>query len=117
MTFAGWYGIIVGLLMVGQWGFFLLNGQAPELKTEPIRFFFHLGGEFATAALLIVGGVALLANAPWASIVYTVGAGMLLYSVIVSPGYFAQKGQWPFVAMFAGLFALTLVSLVLLWRG
>jgi len=32
-----------------------------------------------------------------------VGLGMVMYSEIVSPGYFAQLGQWPVVAMFAVL--------------
>jgi hypothetical protein len=38
---------------------------------------------------------------------------MLLYSVIVSPGYFAQLGQWEFVAMFAILCILTIISTVI----
>jgi hypothetical protein len=38
---------------------------------------------------------------------------MLLYTVIVSPGYFAEKGQWAFVAMFAVLLLLALLSIVL----
>jgi hypothetical protein len=46
---------------------------------------------------------------------------MLLYSVIVSPGYFAQLGQWTMVAMFVVLLILALVSIVkvkpLAWEG
>ena len=37
---------------------------------------------------------------------------MLLYSVIVSPGYFAQEAQWALVGMFAALLALDLGSIV-----
>jgi len=33
---------------------------------------------------------------------------MLLYTLIVSPGYFAQKGQWAFVGMFAVILVLAL---------
>jgi len=40
-----------------------------------------------------------------------------VYTVIVSPGYFAQQGQWPLVAMFAVLLILALVSLRLLARS
>jgi hypothetical protein len=29
------------------------------------------------------------------------GLGMVIYSEIVSPGYYAQLGQWAFVAIFA----------------
>ena len=42
MKFSGWYSILAGLLMFGQWGFFLSTGAVPELQTEPIRIGFHL---------------------------------------------------------------------------
>jgi hypothetical protein len=38
---------------------------------------------------------------------------MLLYTVIVSPGYFAEKGQSAFVGMFAVVLLLALVSIAL----
>jgi hypothetical protein len=111
MKFAGWYGIIVGLLMFGQWTFFLATGQVPELRSEPLRIAFHLIGEFVTAIGLLAGGIALLKHWSWAVTVYLVAAGMLLYSAIVSPGYFAQQGQWAFVAMFVVLLALAVRSI------
>ena len=111
MKFAGWYSIIVGVLMIGQWSFFLAAGQVPEVKTEPIRLAFHLAAEFATALGLIVGGAALLRRLSWASPVYLVASGMLLYSVVVSPGYFAQQGQWAFVGMFGALLTLALAGI------
>jgi hypothetical protein len=111
MRFAGWFGIIVGLLMFAQWGFFLVTGLVPELQIEPYRIFFHLVAEFATAAGLVTAGIALLKEWIWAAPVYLVAAGMLLYSVIASPGYFAQQGQWALVFIFAGLFTLVLVSI------
>lgn len=93
MKFAAWYGIAVGVLMLGQWAFFLLSGQTPEIKTEPFRLAFHLAAEFGTALGLIASGLALLRGAAWANGAYLTSAGMLLYSVIVSPGYFAQLGS------------------------
>ena len=42
--------------------------------------------------------------------------GMLLYTVIVSPGYFAQLGQWAMVAVFALLLVLAFLSIRLLTR-
>ncbi len=113
MTFAAVFAIVVGVGMFGQWGFSLVTRQVPELRTEPYRIAFHLAGEFATAAALIVGGLGLLAGAVWAVPVYLLAVGMLLYTAIVSPGYFAQKGQWPMVAMFAAILALAVVSIVL----
>ena len=117
MTFAGWFGILVSIVIFGQWGFFLATGQVPELKTEPIRLSFHLAAEFGTAILLLISGIALLNQMPWARTLYLIAVGMLAYSVIVSPGYFAQEGQWPFVGLFIGLLALAVVSVVLLWNS
>ena len=39
-----------------------------------------------------------------------------VYAVIVSPGYYAQRGEWPFVALFAALLALTVLFLALAAR-
>lgn len=113
MIFAAIFALVVGAGMFGQWALFLATGHVPELKTEPLRIRFHLAGEFATAAALIAGGLALLTDQPWGRWFYALAVGMLLYTVIVSPGYFAQKGQWAFVVMFAGILLLALVSLVL----
>jgi hypothetical protein len=113
VIFAAIFALVVGLGMIGQWLFFLATGQVPELKTEPLRIRFHLVGEFATAIALLVGGFALLTDQTWGVRFYTLAAGMLLYTVIVSPGYFAEKGQWGFVGMFAVLLLLALVSVAL----
>jgi hypothetical protein len=110
MKFAGWYGICVGLLMLAMWGFFIATGQVPELKTEPFRIYFHLAAELLTALGLIVGGIGLLRRLARATTIYFVAAGMALYSLIVSPGYYAQQGQWIYVVMFSVLVLLTLVS-------
>ena len=111
------YAIVVGVLMFGQWAMFLITGNVPELQTEPIRIAFHLAGEFTTAALLIAGGVGLLAVRKWGYHVFLLALGMLLYTIIVSPGYFGQLGQWAFVLMFAVLVVLTVLFAVLAYRG
>jgi hypothetical protein len=113
MTFAAIYAIAVGGLMIVQWALFLARGQVPELKSEPFRIAFHLVGEAVTAVALIVGGVALLTDQGWGLWLYLVATGMLLYTVIVSPGYFAQQGEWPLVVLFAVILVLALVSLSL----
>ena len=112
MKFAGWYGIILGLLMMGMWIFFLVNNQVTELQTEPFRISFHLAGEFATAICLIIGGVGLLRNRTRSEAVYLVATGMVLYSLVVSPGYYAQLGQWGFVVMFAIFVILTIFCMM-----
>ena len=116
MKFSGYYSIAVGLLMIGQWVFFLSVGAVVELQTEPIRIAFHLAGELLTAVGLIAGGFALLRGKTWGKWLSLVAAGMLAYSVVVSPGYFAQSGQWPLVGMFAALLALDVLSIYRLAR-
>ncbi len=117
VKFSAWYSILVGALMFGQWGFFLAVGAVPELQTEPLALAFHLVAEFATAICLIAGGLALLRQAAWGKKLALLAAGMLAYTTIVSPGYFAQQGQWPLVGMFAGLLILDGVSAWILIRA
>lgn len=83
----------------------------PEFQTAPWAIAFHLAAEAATALALIVSGAGLLRGAAWARTVSLVALGMLIYTVIVSPGYFAQQGVWPLVVMFLLLLVLALVSL------
>ena len=116
MRFAAWYSLVVGCLMLAQWTFFLAAGQVPELRTEPYRIGFHLAGEAVTAMMLIVAGAGLLRGKTWARPVGMTALGLLIYTAIVSPGYFAQQGVWPLVAMFAVILALALFSLRQLMR-
>lgn len=109
MKLPGVYGIFVGLMMLAQWVFFLATGQVPELQTEPWRIALHLVAEFITAVGLIISGVMLIKRAAWGARAYLFFSGMLVYSVIASPGYFAQQGQWLLVVMFIVLLALSLI--------
>ncbi len=117
MRFSGWFGVFVGLLMVTMWVFFLVSGQVPELETEPLSIYFHLAAEFATALLLLIGGIGLLKKFPWTVNVYLVATGMLIYTVINSPGYYAQQGEWTFVTMFTIILLLALGSIVAILKS
>ena len=101
MTFPAWYGILVGMLMIAQWTFSIGSGGVPEFQTAPWEIAFHLAAEFTTALLLLNGGIATLKTRLWGKQILLAGLGMVIYSEIVSPGYYAQLGQWAFVAMFA----------------
>ena len=114
MTFPSIFAIVVGIGMIGMWGVSYFTKQIPELESEPIRIKFHLVAEFATALLLVFGGIGLFINQDWAISVYLIAMGMLFYTVIVSPGYFAQKGQWTYVVMFAVILILAVISLLIL---
>lgn len=114
MLFAAIFAVVVGLGMIGQWTASYLGKQIPELKTEPIRIAFHIAAEMVTAMLLIISGVGLIFPTSWAVDLYLVSTGMLFYTAIVSPGYFAQKGQWGWLGMFAVIIILGVSSLILL---
>jgi hypothetical protein len=101
MKYPAWYGIGVGILMILQWIFSILTGGVPEFETTPWAIGFHLAAEFTTALMLILGGIAGLKSKIWGKQILLVGLGMVIYSEINSPGYFAQQGQWMLVAMFA----------------
>jgi hypothetical protein len=106
----------VGLLMILQWTFTIAAGAVPEFETAPMEIAFHLAAEFTTAFLLLTGGAATLKSLSWGKPVLLTGLGMVMYSEIVSPGYYAQLGEWVFVAMFAILLFGAVWSVMLLLR-
>lgn len=111
MIYTGIFSLAVGLVMIGQWSYLYLSWQIPELEYEPIRIRFHIAGEMVTALVLILSGIALLSGLQWAITSYLISLGMLFYTLIVSPGYFAQQGEWKWVGIFAVLMIAGLISL------
>lgn len=109
--FAAILALFVGAAMLVMWSVLLLTGQAPELRSEPWRIVAHLLAEATTASVLIAGGAGLLRRGRQSRRVLLVGLGMLFYTLIASPGYYAQLGNWPMVLMFAGLLLLALAAL------
>ena len=116
MRFPAGYGIAVGLLMILQWTFTIAAGAVPEFETAPMEIAFHLAAEFTTALLLLIGGTATVKTISWGKPVLLTGLGMVMYSEIVSPGYYAQLGEWGFVAMFAILLFGAVWSVMLLLK-
>lgn len=114
MIYPSIFAIVVGIGMTAMWSASYFSKQIPELETEPIRIKFHLAAEFATAIILLIAGIGLITNQNWAVSTYLVAMGMLLYTVIVSPGYFAQKGQWAYVGMFVVIFVLAVLSIFMI---
>jgi membrane protein YdbS with pleckstrin-like domain len=70
----------------------------------------------STALVLIIGGLATLKSISWGKKALSVGLGMVIYTEIVSPGYYAQQGQWLFVGMFAILLIGAVWSVMFIWR-
>ena len=116
MKYSAWYAILVGILMIAQWMFSIATNSVPEFETAPWAIGFHLAGEFLTALILIIGGIASLKSTNWGKQFLLVGLGMVIYSEIVSPGYFAQQGQWAMIVMFAVLLFGTIFAVMSLLR-
>jgi hypothetical protein len=115
--FASIYAVAVGVLMIIMWSFFIVSGQVPELQTKPAEILLHIVDELVTALLLVISGILVLRRIPWANLTVLIAFGMLFYTVIVSPGYYIQKGAAAFVVMFALLLALGLVAAVVQIRS
>lgn len=92
--------MLLGLAMIGWWSMALIGDRMPEIRTTPIDASLHLVVEFLTGASLIVGGTGLLLYKSWGKIVHYVSLGMLLYAVIQASGYYAERGNMVFVALF-----------------
>lgn len=106
------FSIVVGVAMLGVWILQLLTGQATELETEPVRIVLAITADWITAIMLLVTGIGLLRQQKWAIKLAFFSLGMLVYSVVVSAGYFAQSGNQTFVVLFAILFILSVFFLV-----
>jgi len=101
--------------MILQWGFFIVTGNVPEFETTPISIGFHISIEIITAILLIYASLICKKRVTRETLLLY-GQGMLGYTVINSAGYFAQSGQWIFLAMFAVLLAISIYNAVQLFR-
>lgn len=110
---AAFYSIFMGVSMIGMWLLFYVTDGIPEIYSKPIEIGLHIAAEMVTAIALIVGGIGLLSRRKWAFQVYLLSMGMLIYTLIVSPGYFAQMGQLAFIGMFALFIILALIFVFL----
>ncbi len=110
-TAVAWYCIIIGVLMAAWWANDLRLGAWNRGDRTHGELGLHLTAEFVTAGLLIGSGWAWLAVGAAADAWVAVGLGMLLYTVIVSPGYFLARREFSAVGMFGVLAALTVAAL------
>lgn len=116
-----WFVILVcigiGLAIVGLWTMLIVRRQVPELQAGLPSIRFHIAAEIGAALVLVTGGVALAVGTPWAEGLAAAGLGATLYSTVNSPGYYADRSEWPTVRMFAGLTLLALAALIVLIWG
>lgn len=103
------YSITMGMAMIAMWTMFWITGAIPEMMSRPWEIAMHLTAEFTTAGLLVVSGIGLLYQARWATRVNVFASGMLVYTLIQSPGYYLQRNAMIFVLMFAVGFLITVM--------
>ncbi len=115
MKFVKISSAIIGMLMIAQWVFFIVTGNVPEFKTTPISIGFHISIEIMTAMLLLFSSLICKKRVVRETLLLY-GQGMLGYTVVNSAGYFAQSGQWGFLAMFAILLAISIYNAILLFK-
>ncbi|UCE98016.1 MAG: hypothetical protein JSV74_01425 [Dehalococcoidia bacterium] len=118
MIFASVYAITVGVAIISQWTISLVKKQVPGPTAGTVigrgstEMRFHYVAEILTAIVLITAGIGLLIDNSWGLATYLIGIGMLIYTVINSPGYFAQQRQWSIVGLFIVLLILAIISLI-----
>ena len=106
------FAILMGISIIGIWILFYLTGSIPEIYSEPARIGMHLLAEALTGFGLILGGFGLFKSEKWGYRIYLISMGMLLYTLICSPGYYAQKGNYIFVGMFGALFVISAILII-----
>jgi hypothetical protein len=95
-----------------MWIAFIITNQVPEITIAPIKISYHLLAEFITSILLIIGGFGLFTKKAWGFHLNLIALGMLLYTVIVSAGYFANFGDIAMVGMFTLFQLLTILMII-----
>jgi len=93
------------------------TNSIPEIQTKPVELGLHVVAEVSTALLLIIGAIGLLLKKSWGLKTYLISMGMLLYTLIMSPGYFLQKGEIPFVIMFIVFLMLAIFLIILIAKN
>ncbi len=109
---AAFFSIIIGVAMMGLWLLLYITSNIPELTAEPIRISMHILAEVVTAVMLILGGIGILTGMKWAKEIYLLSMGMLIYTLIQSPGYYMESEDYGFVIMFVIMLALAILMII-----
>ena len=114
VSFSDWYPatvpILIGAGMLGFWVAAIVTHRVPEIESGGIEIRFRIAAETVTGLVLIACGLAALIDPSdgWAIVLSAVGLGMLMSTLVVPPGYYAERREWPLVWMFTVIWALTI---------
>lgn len=117
MIYASVFALSVGLMMLVQWTVTLIRKRVPG-KDEGIsgrgkrEMLFHWAAESLTSITLIFSGITMLLGWHGARSSHLLATGMLIYTVINSAGWFAERREWSMIGVFAVLLIGAAVSLV-----
>lgn len=109
---SGAFQVLVGAGMIGIWILNFINGSIPQFQTEPWSITTHILAETITATLLLASGLSILLKGHKLKSLYYIAFGSLIYTLIASPGYFAQLANWPAVVFFLVLLLITIALLL-----
>lgn len=110
---SGAFQTLVGTGMIGIWIMNFTHGEIPQLQTEAWSITMHILAEGVTAILLLISGLSILFKGEKLPALYYIAYGALLYTLLASPGYFAQMANWVAVILFLVLLVITVVLLLL----
>ena len=108
------YSILVGISIIGFWIFFIGAKRLSKLGLvqERIEIGYHVVAEILTAVFLVAAGIGSVYSSSWGRNLSLIALGMLLYSVINSPGPYAARKNAPMIVMFSVLSVLTLIAIL-----
>ena len=101
-TFIGLLLVVMGVAIAAMWTHDIVGGTRFDASVGRLRarsdggdlLLPHWIAEYATSAALVIGGSALLLDAPFAAVVASVAAGALAYTSINSLGWaLAQRDR------------------------
>ncbi len=110
---AAFFALIIGVGMIALWVMLIITKQVEEFQNIPYEITMHLCGEFMTAVLLIIASVLIFAKSERGQNMFNIASGALLYTVIVSSGYYMQRNEYSMVIMFTVILLFTLFLLIL----
>jgi hypothetical protein len=116
MSWIAIFTLTSGIAIIGIWVFVLARRDIPEIASGDREIWYHITAEMLLGSGLIAAGVLLLA-APEESF-SRVGAGAatgaLVYSVINSAGYYADRSNWKALGAFVVIASVAAVALATL---
>lgn len=110
MVVIAWLMILMGLAIAAIWTRDSLAGEKvdrsagvlPSRDEDGSLFLPHWIAEYTTAALLVAGGIGLLADTGWARPVTGLGLGALFYTSVNSLGWaLAERDRYPYAVPMA----------------